>query len=148
MLHLYLPCFFWLSLDLIVDFPPPRLLRVSSSPSHSPRGANFCGFELRKCFLSPEVSTLGHADSCRLEVEWQPLTAAMAVGGCSPARGLCGPAQGLCSLVWATRHWGPVQELFWESCRKEMEEDVPPVVLGKSTGYQNPNKLKRQVRAR
>lgn len=50
--------------------------------------------QLRKCFLSPEVSTLGHPDSCRLEVEQQPLTAAMAVGGRSPARGAWQPSMG------------------------------------------------------
>lgn len=130
----------WIFPLLICCMSPPPCPIALEEPS-------FVALQLRKCFLSPEVSTLGHADSCRLEVMWQPLTAAMAVDGCSPAWGLCGPAQGLCSLVLATRHWGPVQELFWENCRKEMEEDVPPVVLGSQQVTKNPNKLKGQVSA-
>lgn len=60
------------------------------------------------------------------------LTTAIAAGGCSPARCFAGHRGGLCL---------PAQGLFWESCRKGMKEDVLPVLLGKSAGYQK----KRQV---
>lgn len=145
MLHLYLPCFFFGCLWTSLRIFPLLICCMSVSPPPFPialQEPTSVAWQFRNCFLSPEVSTPGHAASSGLEVEWWPLAAAMAMGGCSPGRGLCGPAQGLCSLVSATRHWGPVQELFWESCRKEAEEDMPVVVLGMSAGYQNPNELK------
>lgn len=108
------------------------MLVLNTLPPRSPE------LSIWGCLRGKDAEFLGWALFCM-----RSLCRNVVSGSCEGAAAQHGDLLwGPCSLVLATRHWGPVQELFCESCREEMQADMPPVVWGKSTGYQNPNHWK------